>query len=521
MFKKEMVKLKNKNIIFTILLFLSFLFLVYLFPYSGDDWAWGSYIGLDRLSSNFENYNGRYAGNLLVICLTRSKVLDIVIIAGSLVCCCLFPKIFSNSNSLTPYVFGTLLLLLIPKQIFIQSIVWTAGYSNYVPPIILIFLYFIIIKNIFEDKTPHYNWTTSVLVACIGFLAALFMENVTLYNIAVSVLIIIFVFFKFKKIYFTHVAYLIGSVLGAVLMFSNTAYTSIANNEDSYRSTAINEGLVETIGEQTQVIIKQFFTTNFMVLLILTVFCVTIYCLYASRSNNKKLKNFGLLLILINVISFIFLISKNIFPAWAFEVGKFDSDKVTTIIFALISAACFCSASVIVLISVNSDSIKYKTLLLLISVPILIAPLTIVKPIGPRCFFPPYLMLIGACVLLFVYICDSLKIHAEVKKGMAVSMIAGCLAMLAFFFSVYSTIHKYDLKRNIYVEKQIDAGYDTVTVCKLPYTSYVWVGDPDKEPWDYRYKLFYGVDEDVEFVFLQHKSFDKWVKAFDEEVKRQ
>jgi len=44
--------------------------LCYLFPYTGDDWAWGSKIGIDRLNNWFENYNGRYVGNLIVLAMT-------------------------------------------------------------------------------------------------------------------------------------------------------------------------------------------------------------------------------------------------------------------------------------------------------------------------------------------------------------------------------------------------------------------------------------------------------------------
>ncbi len=39
---------------------LVFAYLKYLFPYSGDDWAWGSVEGLERLSTFFQGYNGRY-----------------------------------------------------------------------------------------------------------------------------------------------------------------------------------------------------------------------------------------------------------------------------------------------------------------------------------------------------------------------------------------------------------------------------------------------------------------------------
>ena len=56
-----------------------FALLCYFFPYSGDDWAWGTQIGIDRLNIWFDNYNGRYAGNLLILAITRSKLLRIII----------------------------------------------------------------------------------------------------------------------------------------------------------------------------------------------------------------------------------------------------------------------------------------------------------------------------------------------------------------------------------------------------------------------------------------------------------
>ena len=56
---------------YVVICFILLLLLCFLFPYSHDDWAWGSQIGIDRLNSFFNNYKGRYASNLLVIILTR------------------------------------------------------------------------------------------------------------------------------------------------------------------------------------------------------------------------------------------------------------------------------------------------------------------------------------------------------------------------------------------------------------------------------------------------------------------
>ncbi|MBE6715009.1 MAG: hypothetical protein E7575_07010 [Ruminococcaceae bacterium] len=91
-------------------MFAVFSILVLLFPYSGDDWAWGSEIGLDRLETRFESYNGRYAGNLLVLILTRSNILRIFVISASLMSICIFPRLFSKSKSLLGVAFTAVLL---------------------------------------------------------------------------------------------------------------------------------------------------------------------------------------------------------------------------------------------------------------------------------------------------------------------------------------------------------------------------------------------------------------------------
>lgn len=77
MAKLSLKNSQNKNIITYLSIFILLFLLCLLFPYSGDDWAWGSQIGLNRLSNWFENYSGRYFGNLIVIALTRSNLLNV------------------------------------------------------------------------------------------------------------------------------------------------------------------------------------------------------------------------------------------------------------------------------------------------------------------------------------------------------------------------------------------------------------------------------------------------------------
>ena len=73
MFKRLITKTDKKTLVFALVAFAAFALLVFLFPYSGDDWAWGSKIGLERLSTGFKDYNGRYGGNLFPRIKGRSK----------------------------------------------------------------------------------------------------------------------------------------------------------------------------------------------------------------------------------------------------------------------------------------------------------------------------------------------------------------------------------------------------------------------------------------------------------------
>ena len=86
--KKVQNKIKEfladkENILFLVL-FLLLLVICYFFPYTHDDWAWGTQIGIDRLNSLFKDYNGRWLGNIFVIALTRSRIIRALIIALTL-----------------------------------------------------------------------------------------------------------------------------------------------------------------------------------------------------------------------------------------------------------------------------------------------------------------------------------------------------------------------------------------------------------------------------------------------------
>lgn len=515
---KDNLKLKNnkKVLLFCAALFVAFAILAYLFPYSGDDWAWGSEIGLERLESGFDNYNGRYLGNLLVLALTRSKLLQTFTVAASMLCLCVMPAVYCSSSRFSLLAFSTFLVFLIPKQTFVQSVVWTAGFSNYIPPILLVFAYFLIVKNIFEEE-PVYKKYIPVVTFALGFACTLFMENVTLYAVAVSFLIAAYARIKHKKFFLSHIANFIGCAAGAVVMFSNSAYTSILGEEDSYRSTAMSEGITETVQKHIETICNQFFYNNIPMFVVVSVLCVVLTAAFLKKSKSRILNFAALASAFVNVMTFGIMYAKENFSYWQVAVGSEKSKDLTALFFFAVICTYCLSVLASVLICVTDLNKKFSILLLLISAPILVVPLLIVNPIGPRCFMPPYFIMAAFCVSVFDYLQKELHLSEGVNRGVALSSAAVSLAMFIFTFSIYSTVHAYAEKRDEYVMKQVENGESVVTVCKLPYTSYVWTGDPTSDPWDYRYKLFNGISEDTEFEFLSYGEFDKWAEKYKTE----
>ena len=280
---------KNKNeIIFYLLVFLFIVLLFSIFPYSHDDWAWGSSEGIDRLESHFNNYNGRWAGNILVIILTRSHFLRILFSSlVMLVIIIYMSKMVSSKDSFVKY-FALLFIAALPRNLLMQSVSWISGFVNYVVPTMLILLYLYFNKDLIHGTYTKKKKIYAPFLLILGSLSTLFVEHLTIYCVLVSLFFNIFIYIKYKKIDINNLLYLIGSILGSVLMFSNGAYHAIANNEDLYRN------MTPTISSYIQnfiVICKEVVINSHIInILISLVFIALLYDFNPQKSFLKFIK---------------------------------------------------------------------------------------------------------------------------------------------------------------------------------------------------------------------------------------
>ena len=164
-------------------LFVLFFCIAVLFPYTGDDWTWGSDAGVRDLERFFDGLNGRYAGNLLVMALTRNKLLDAVIMACSYTLVCYFCYEYVDCKSKMLIWLAAVLFYIMPKEIWVQSVVWTSGFSNYVPSTLFTAAFFLSARKLVDMTQLKMEGLSvkTVWMFGLGFLGALFLENMKLF----------------------------------------------------------------------------------------------------------------------------------------------------------------------------------------------------------------------------------------------------------------------------------------------------------------------------------------------------
>lgn len=449
-----------------------------LFPYSGDDWAWGSSLGLERLKDGFAGYNGRYVGNLLVIVMTRSRILRAAIMAAILFAIPWCIDVIVGRNDSATFWIALVLLFAMPNNMRAQGIAWTSGFTNYAVPALFILLYFACFKGAFEEEYLPDN-RLIIPLFLLGVVNALIMENVTLYNVFMSIVMLIYVRIKHGVWDKVQLAFLLGSVLGCIGMFSNSAYRSVAEGEDGYRS--VNEGpLLQGMIYKFLFTINRYFCLNNLAVNLFVAFC--------GFSRFEKRKTAG---------SFLLSISTTIMAAMSFlsltNIYSFDQEDafpVRAIICAVAAGLFYCA-----LLGMSVDA--KRPLLgpaVVLSILALTAPLLVVNPIGPRNFLITYCLLILAACLA----ANECAV-GEKQGGMGLVRYSACLLMLSWAL-LYGVIARADYARFKTVQKGIAQGSSTITVRELPCSNSIHCANPTEEIWATRFKLFYGIDENVEIV---------------------
>ena len=501
-FNKRSEKIFSKKNIFIIVILIMLFILSYIFPYTHDDWAWGTSIGVERLTSLFKDYNGRWFGNLSVMLLTRNRLLRALIIAGVLSGIVIYiNKILEIKNNFNK-ILSIVLLLLVPVSVLAQAVAWTAGFANYVIVVLLVLIYINYNKNyLYNVKNESISYKGIILYFILGFVASLFMEHLTVYSVLISIFFLILNKIKKKKFSKINISYMIGAISGAILMFSNGAYYNVVNHQDSYRQIGQDNIIFGVIKTYFSELSKYLFIENHFINIFVGILCLIL--IYKFLINNKKIGNIYKKLLC--VIS-LFILSFLCLDIYCIFINDFiaNFNSLFNIFNGIIYGLYWIIIFVIILLLIKDKKTKFRMIFELCSIVVMAAPLLVVKPIGPRCFFPTYVFFVIFAVDLFNYVFmkDNKKIdnYSYILKYI-------CIILLSINIIIYGIAFFVEMERNIYIDNNKDT--EILVLPKLPFEEYMQVPNPENETFIYRFKLFYGINEEVNLLFVPYKS---WVK---------
>lgn len=488
-------------------LFVGYFFLSFLFPYMGDDWSWGSSIGIERLRIFFADYNGRYTGNLAVLVLTRCKLLKIVVMSVSFLLICFLSYQYTDDRSETSLLVAAFLYFLMPKGMWAQVAAWTAGFTNYVLSALVSVAFLVSVKEITEPglsdrkDTPGYG----VGMLAFGFVGALIMESITILNICLSAAAFLLMFVKFRKYRYTNIGFFFGSVIGACVMFSNGAYGRVVQGSDHYRYIPVSvHDKVQFAIQQCGNILDYIIYDNLWFCMIVT---VLLLILAAWDIKNGTRKKCAMTTVLFHCGCMSLLWNKeavsNIFTT------QFPMKEQTAGYISSVCALLYVLSILIMVLRFVEEGRRFRMLLPLYCVVVSLAPLLIVHPIGPRCVFIGYFLMIVFTVDLFSYICKRMYLQ---RKWLNRLFGAAVAVQFLFYIYVFAPIYHYDTLRVDYIREQAARGEKNILMCDLPNSDYLWVSTPFNEGWVNKYKLFYRLDEDIWLNCVPYEEFDAWLE---------
>ena len=468
---KNYVKENKVYIIF----FICFFLISLLFPYSGDDWVWGTYSfdlnTISKLSYDLE-LNGRYIGNLFAILLTRNTIVRGIIMSLTLT---LLLQIINKFTKGKKYL-DIILLFIIPACIFKQVIPWSAGFANYMISILILFN---ILDILINNKEKHIS-----LIFLLCFAGSLFLENITIFILLLTLFMNVKYYIKNKKVNKLYLVAFLGSLLGTFIMFIHPSYIRNLNGGN----------YVRYVGKRKNIIIYNYFynftlygiNANYLIFALLEIL-LFVYSFINDHLDGKNMGLFG-----ISYLMLLYILLTESIPSLYEKVYLNGVISTLYLIFLLL---------ILYRLFGKNNNYYYIWYILLICI-IITGPLLIVSAIGPRNFFIVSLLVGMLTIRLY---------NDLFRESKIINKIVLCCIILftIYYVFVFMSIHKVYIEREKYIYD--NRCMNTIYVPRLPHRKYVWWVDFDDNLGDYfpnYYKKYRNLDSRIKFVF---EDYDSWL----------
>jgi len=471
-------------ILFFVIVFIS---LAAIFPLTVDDIIY-------RLLGPGFNFvsaaNGRYLGNFLGVNLAYSIILRVVIKTIVIIGIIFMIKKISNVKSNNYILLIISLLLFMPKELFRETMVFTVGFTTYIIPIIGI----LFIIHYYLNNVSLKSRTFIGLFCFLGIFNSLFVEHLTLFNLILSIFLFIQSYLKTKKINPLYLAYLIGSLVGTVIMFSNHNYILSFIGQDNHQYRTLSS--FNMIGEKLKLIVYSAIYVNNIINFAIIVLISLLHKNCFQNKSNLGIKSAVIFLWLFAIYNLLTILNPNwqILNTYTYNFNIIITSVYIILIIYLLIFSKF----------LKREELK-RLMFYIVSIAVILLPLIVVNPLSSRCYIMPY-------ILMIILVIDLFKI-LEKNKIISIKKIENILILIVlmqciFYLTIYGNIHIKYMERINYVNLQKEQNREIIKIKDLPYQEYLhywnicykYFGDRLWQ-WENYYKFHYKINSNKNIEF--------------------
>lgn len=470
-----------------------------------DDLTWGSSVGLDRLSTWFAGYNGRYVGNIVVILLTRlpaglRAAAELAILSGALYCAhCVLP----NKGT---FCFFILALLTLPLELYAQGLVWTSGFANYTTAAaVMLFELGTYHKIVIQNKTLSKAGYIVFFTVC--FLGQMILENLAIYSVLLAGGAVVYSWSRGEKEMRRHLlAAMILTVCATAAVFLNSSYHSaLAGDGGNYKEISL--ALPELWAKFETEVVPWLVQKNHLLNLALSVVLLLLWLTREARGKGPSQNRLG---------CFCGALLSAFFCYDVMDSSWLNTAAYGKTAYALL--ALFYGAFIIVTIVANAPdrSSRLTLLTLALSQIALAGPLVPARPLTARCFFLNgilWCLLLAALLQLLLARRGLCFDKTAAQKSVARITQLICICYLVFVLCAQSQSWHIQALRMDSIRSGIRQGAQTIVLPEVPLSGiYCYganVGNDDY--WQANYKRYYAIPEGVKVEFMNYA---KWCEQY-------